>query len=235
MFKVDIIGTGSTGNAVVIDDKLLIDCGLTFDKLGDKVMGVEHIFITHRHGDHIKVPTLSKIYKDRPWVLREGLHCNSDVAEFIKLKNNSRFKFEVPSKNIFTEHGFHFDIELGGKKYHIETFKLYHDVPNQGFVITNEDGETLLFATDTNSMISAPRRKYDYLVVEGNYDEDKVVEASLSDDDITAMRAQRNLRHLSVQSFENFVRAHSKEDSVIYQLHESDTFGVSSEFGVNNN
>ena len=186
MFKVDIIGTGSTGNAVVIDDKLLIDCGLTFDKLGDKVMGIEHIFITHRHGDHIKVPTLSKIYKDRPWVL-------------------------------------------------LETFKLYHDVPNQGFVITNEDGETLLFATDTNSMISAPRRKYDYLVVEGNYDEDKVVEASLSDDDITAMRAQRNLRHLSVQSFENFVRAHSKEDSVIYQLHESDTFGVSSEFGVNNN
>ncbi len=84
-------------------------------------------------------------------------------------------------------------------------------------------------------MISAPHRKYDYLVVEGNYDEDKVVEASLSDDELTASRAQRNLRHLSVQSFENFVRAHSKENSVIYQLHESDTFGVSSEFGVNNN
>lgn len=45
MFKVDIIGTGSTGNAVVIDDKLLIDCGLSFDKLGDKVMGNKTVTI----------------------------------------------------------------------------------------------------------------------------------------------------------------------------------------------
>ncbi len=100
-------------------------------------------------------------------------------------------------------------------------------------MITNEDGETLLFATDTNSMISAPRRKYDYLVVEGNYDEDKVVEASLSDDDITAMRAQETYVTYPYRALAS-LRAHSKEDSVVIN-YESDTFGVSSEFGVNNN
>lgn len=233
-YEIEIVGTGSTGNAVLIDGVILIDVGLTFKKLEPTLLKAEHIFITHRHGDHLQVPALSKLFKVRPWILRESLHCNADVAEFIREKNNSRFEFEVPENNIFNEHQDHFEIIAGGRTYQVHTFKLVHDVPNQGFVLINDKNETLIYASDTSTMSYAPAMKYDVIVVEGNYDEDKVVEAVLSDDYMTRFRATRNFRHLSVQQFEDFVRSHSKQDTIAYQLHESGTFGVSSNFGENN-
>jgi hypothetical protein len=41
MIDYNIIATGSKGNAVVIDQKILIDCGVSFKVLSKSIPGVE--------------------------------------------------------------------------------------------------------------------------------------------------------------------------------------------------
>lgn len=137
-FDIHIIGTGSTGNSIVIDNSIMIDCGLSFKKLEQDILKINTLFVTHRHSDHINPSVLSKLIKVRPWVLRESFYCNEDVAEFIKSKNTPKFEYSVPKENIIKEHGDVFTITSGGQEYTIETFQLDHDVPNQGFVITKK-------------------------------------------------------------------------------------------------
>ena len=119
----------------------------------------------------------------------------------------------------------HFEFEANGNKYEVETYPLYHDVENQGFIFT-KNGKTLIHATDTATMKDAPKRKYDVILVEGNYDESKVIENLQSDVYELRRRASRNLRHLSIQAHENFVKAHSHEDTIAIMLHESYDYGL---------
>lgn len=234
-FNIEIVGTGSSGNCIIIDDSIMIDVGLPNKVLQDRVLDVEYILITHRHGDHLNIPVLNKLHKTKPWALQKMLHVNEDTLNFI-LERSKLLGRELvlPEANIITDKK-EFEIKTKNDTYTLETFELFHDVENYGFVITKEStGENLIFATDTNSMKEAPRRKYDYIIVEGNYDEDKLFEAMLADDFQTRHRAFRNTRHFSVQQFEKFVLEHRKPESVIYQLHASGTFGIDSEFGSNN-
>lgn len=233
MYNVNIVSTGSIGNMVIIDECIMIDIGLTYKKCSHLLEGIDKLLITHRHSDHLNVAAIRQIHKHKPWRLHNMLMTNQDVADKIRDSHNKSFKFEVNSENIFTSDS-EFDIIAGGRTYNIKTFPLDHDVENQGFVITNDLGETLIYATDTSTMKFAPRDKYDYIVVEGNYDEDKVIHSMNTGDDAEVFRAIRNFRHLSVQSFEDFVTNNSKPGSVIYQLHESGTYGMSSSLGENN-
>lgn len=240
MFDVNIVGTGSSGNMIIIDKEIIIDVGLKYKDVKHLLENFTKIFITHRHADHLNISVLKNIINDkdkpRPWKLKHALHTNQDVAEKIKSLHNSKFKFEVNPDNIFTTND-KFDIFIGDTKYTVETFLLDHDVENQGFVFTKEvDGEeyNLIFATDTRTLKHAPKRKYDYIVVEGNYDEDKLFDHMHSEDPDERRRAIRNLRHLSIQQYEDFVKRHAKPNSKVYQLHESGSYGIKSKLGINN-
>lgn len=246
-FNVNIVSTGSVGNCIVIDDYIVIDFGLPYSpkdktKVGcsDALSKAEVIFVTHRHGDHLNPAVVKRLHRERPNRLANQLYVNSDVLEKLytdddlnpnvstpKAKTNS---LELPTDHILTENS-NFDITIPstGRTYNVQAFKLVHDVENQGFVFTNEEGETLVFATDTNTMEFAPRRLFDYIVVEGNYDEDKVFDDMISDNYESRRRAVRNLRHLSIQQFEDFVMKNSHANTIVYQLHESGEYGVRSD------
>lgn len=233
-FDINIINTGSSGNCVIIDGTIAIDCGLTAKKLMPLIEdSVESIIITHRHGDHLGLSFLKALYKKRPWILEGQLHINEDTRQFIENSFTARWSFDINSNHIITQNDA-FEIKTSSGVYRVEAFKLYHDVENYGFIFTNEAGETLIYATDTSSLKDAPIRKYDYIVIEGNYDEDKILESVRSEDKDERFRAARNFRHLSVQAFEDFVRKCRKENTQIYQLHESGQYGTSSDFGLNN-
>lgn len=237
-FDINIISTGSIGNCFLIDDAIMIDCGLPYKPKDPTKPGTKEAFdkaqvilITHRHGDHLTPTVIKKLHKQRPNRMQKQLYVNSDVLEKIKTVKDME-EFELPDDHIIDGNStFNVTTDVDGlvRTYKIETFDLVHDVPNQGFVITNEQNETLIFATDTNSMEFAPHKKYDYIVVEGNYDEDKLFGDMLSDEFLTRRRAFRNLRHFSVQQFENFVKSHSHKNSVVYQLHESGEYGIRSD------
>ena len=222
-FKVEILGTGSTGNAVLIDDTIMIDCGLGVNKLLPYLQNVRHLFITHRHSDHLNISVLKNIAKKvSKSIIRFGRHVNSDCYNMIERKAPEIA--EMIESERLTSHSL-LDLKIDGVEYKIETYPLYHDVENQGFVIT-KNGKTLIHATDTSTMKDAPNRQFDVILVEGNYDESKLIEYLKSDDREVRYRAARNLRHLSIQAHENFVKSHSHPDTISLMLHESYDFGL---------
>lgn len=222
-FDVQILGTGSTGNAVLIDDCILLDCGLGVRKLMPYLTNVRHLFITHRHGDHLNISVLKNIAKKiSPSIIRHGLHVNADCYELIEKKDPDLAELIEAERLTGSSH---LEFEVKGTKYSVDTYPLYHDVENQGFVIT-KNGKTLIHATDTSTMKDAPKGQYDMILVEGNYDESKLVEYLNSQDHDVRYRAARNLRHLSIQAHENFVKSHSHTDTIAVMLHESYDFGL---------
>ncbi len=281
-FDINIVHTGSKGNCVIIDQKIMIDVGRSYRELEPLLSDMEVIFVTHRHGDHLNPAVINQMTKKMPWKVNGNLYMNEDVLE--KVKSHKNLTNLIFPNNHIIDSNTVLDLVIDDKKYNFRTFNLYHDVPNQGFVITNELGEKLIYATDTSSLQDAPNEKYDYILIEGNYDEDKLaddmdidvnllrlirdeiindnlpslsnVELSIdliddlyddnieiTDDEIDLIeklmkkaaslvdRAERNTRHLSVQQFENFVLKHMNPNAAIYQLHESEGFGLRSDLG----
>ena len=225
---VNIVSTGSVGNFNVIDGVIAIDCGVKRQMYIDHGSEVEHILISHEHGDHLNTSVFKWIMKTNPSMARHGLHVNSStLAKIAKHAPGVADHMESPLikapdiREIPTSKG----------TYTVETYALAHDVENQGFIITDPRGKTLIHATDTMTMEHAPSRKYDYLLIEGNWDEDTLVERLMSDDPGEAFRASRNLRHQSVQACHQFIKNHSHEGSVAWQLHESSEFGVMIDLG----
>lgn len=283
VFDVNVVHTGSKGNSVIIDEKIVIDVGRSFKELEPYVLNADAIFITHRHVDHLNLAVINQLNIKAPWKISGNLYANNNVLE--KIRTHKKLGFlTIPKKHIL-DSDMKFEIEANGRIYKIRTFNLEHDVPNQGFVIENDENEKLIYATDTSTMEYAPKEKYDYILLEGNYDEDKLADdmdidvnllrlikesinegllptlsnvdlsidmiddvydnmLNLSDEENEIIdklikkasalvdRAERNTRHLSVQKFEDFVRKHAKKEAIIYQLHESEGFGLRSDLGI---
>lgn len=228
-FDINIISTGSKGNSLIIDNKIMIDAGLSYKHIGQYLETVDKILITHRHGDHINIPAIRKLHKLKPWKLQKAIHCNRDVADKIEQSHNTKFDFIVPNSQIIDDDS-HIIYESNGDIYEIDTFKCIHDVENQGFVITKNYTTTLLFATDTSTIDFAPDNiKYDYIILEGNYDEDRLNDVMENGSNDEAFRAMRNLRHLSIQQFNDFINKNSHSDTFVKQLHESEMFGLQSQ------
>ena len=93
----NIISTGSQGNAVAINDVILIDCGVSFKALAAVCKGIKLVLLTHSHNDHFKVSTIKKLAFERPtlrfaccdWLINNLVECgvdkkNIDVLEIGK-------------------------------------------------------------------------------------------------------------------------------------------------------
>jgi glyoxylase-like metal-dependent hydrolase (beta-lactamase superfamily II) len=44
-----VVSTGSKGNAVIIEDFILIDCGVSFKALSEKCSKLKIVLLTHIH------------------------------------------------------------------------------------------------------------------------------------------------------------------------------------------
>lgn len=157
-----MIATGSSGNAVLLEDFILIDCGVPYKTLSPYVKGLRLVLLTHRHADHFNKSTILRLHKERP-VLRFGC-CEWMVPLLIAAG--------VPSRNI--------DVYEFGEVYNygtmdLSTFPLVHDVENCGYKI-GIAGERALYATDTGRLdvVSAPG--FDLYMVEANHTEAEIQE-----------------------------------------------------------
>lgn len=153
-----IINSGSDGNGLILEDTILVDCGVSFKKLNDYYKQLKIVLLTHIHGDHFNKKTISKLAVERP-TLRFGC-CKWLVEDLIECGVNK--------KNI--------DIFEIGKIYDYKGFKvipikLYHDVPQCGYKLKLGKNK-LIYATDTNSLEHITAKNYDYYFVEGNYEDD---------------------------------------------------------------
>lgn len=233
MFSVNIVGTGSKGNMNIIDDVIAIDLGMPARDLKPYAHALELVVISHEHGDHTNMASLNYLYKNHPWIISHGLLVNEGTYRKIEAKLPAVADL-IPDTNII-DGGHQRTVKTTSGTYTLETYPLHHNVENQGFILTNEVGERLIHATDTNSMEDAPAGPYNYFLVEGNYDEDVVFEILGNPDkyDIEQMmRASQNLRHLSNQQCHQFILSHAADNALAWQLHESDAFGMRVDFGL---
>ena len=158
----NIIATGSTGNAVVLNDYMLIDCGVSLRSLSKVKKDLRIVLLTHIHSDHFNKTTIRRLAAERPtlrfacceWLLPELLACG--VAE----------------KNI--------DLLKVGQIYNYGAFRispiqLYHDAPNCGWRMFFGD-EKAIYITDTTTVQGITAKDYDLYLLEANYSEPEIQE-----------------------------------------------------------
>jgi len=158
----NIIATGSDGNAVVINDYMLIDCGVSFKALADVKKQLKIVLLTHIHSDHFNPATIRRLAAERPtlrfaccdWLLPALIDCgvqkkNIDLLKVGKIYNYGAFK--------------------------LSPIKLYHDVDNCGWRIFI-GSEKAIYITDTTTVQGITAKDYDLYLVEANYSEPEIQE-----------------------------------------------------------
>lgn len=198
-----IIGTGSSGNAVRIEN-IMFDCGVPFSHMKEDLYKVDTLLITHSHSDHIKPATLERIRKEFPGITVFG---NADVA----------YQYDV-------------DMVIGSKPFSLRKrrkvipFDGAHDVPVTGYIVQMK-GLNILYMTDTARVNPPSDLLLDYIFLESNFDERKLRQE--------AKRYKKHgydpylsvTRHLSTQKCKEFYYTHRRnEESKLIELHQSQRF-----------
>lgn len=203
----NIISTGSQGNAVVVDDIILIDCGVSFKALKDVYKELQIVLLTHIHADHFKRSTIKRLAKERP-TLRFG--CCEWLA-------NELVEAGVSWRNI--------DVFEIGKVYDYEIFKvspvkLYHNVPNCGYRVF-ANGEKAIYATDTEHLQGITAKDYDLYMIEANYTDEDLQERINAKLEAGEYCYELNVanRHLSHEQASEWLMDNMNEKSEYVFLH----------------
>lgn len=202
MLKVDHIASGSSGNAILIEDgvtSILLDCGISYANLSRRVNISElaGCIVTHEHADHCK--------SWRDLALR-GVRLYASAGTIRALFADWRFKL------------------LGYEKTHIgsfvvERFDTVHDAAEPIAVLcksTVTDARAL-YVTDTQRINFLPER-ITHLIVECNYHE---LALDVMTNEFLKERIRRS--HMSLETLEIWLkkidRSHLRE---IHLVHLSD-------------
>jgi hypothetical protein len=204
-----VISSGSEGNAVIYNNAIMVDCGVTLKALNEVKRSLKIVLLTHQHGDHLKLRTLQRLQAERP-TLR--IACADFLLEKLEGLNN-------------------IDVLQVGKLYDYGAFKvspvkLYHDVPNIGWRIFLNNGQKIFHATDTVHLEGISAKGYDLYAIEHNYCEEYIQEAieeARANGEYTHAYGNINT-HLSIQQARAFIEANRKESSEVLELHKSRSF-----------
>lgn len=204
-----VISSGSEGNAVIYNNAIMVDCGVTLKSLEAVKRSLKIVLLTHKHSDHLKIRTLQRLQAERPTLrvacgdfLLEELPCikNIDVLQVGKIYDYGAFK--------------------------VSPVKLYHDVPNFGWRIFLPNGQKIFHATDTAHLDGITAKGYDLYAIEHNYCEEYIqqaIEEARANGEYTHAYGNINT-HLSIQQARAFIETNRKESSEVLELHKSRSF-----------
>ena len=155
-----IISSCSTGNATIIRDIILIDCGVTFKKLEKYYKQLKIVLLTHVHQDHFNRSTIKRLAQERPplrfacceWLLQPLLECGVERRNIDILQIGTKYDYKL---------------------FKIVAIKLYHDVPQCGYRILFDDYK-VIYMTDTKTIEGISAKNYDLYLVEANYKENEL-------------------------------------------------------------
>lgn len=211
----DILATGSSGNAVVINGEILIDCGVPMKKLRESgyIKSLNLVLLTHAHGDHFNKSTVSRLSKERPSI-RWGC-CEWMVPHLLEAGVSERV-IDLLTSNVASYYK------------NLQTFvtpvTLLHDVPNCGykFRIFRPPGEKVFYATDTSTLDHIEAKNYDYYLIEANHTKAEI-EARIADklsrgEFSYEVRAARN--HLSQEQALEWLARNAGPNSKVVFLHQ---------------
>ena len=209
MIQAKVISSGSEGNAVIYNNAIMVDCGVSLKALQEVKRSLKIVLLTHKHSDHLKIRTLQRLQAERPTLrvacgdfLLEELPCikNIDVLQVGKIYDYGAFK--------------------------VSPVKLYHDVPNFGWRIFLPNGQKIFHATDTVHLEGISAKGYDLYAIEHNYCEEYIqqaIEEARANGEYTHAYGNINT-HLSIQQARAFIEVNRKESSEVLELHKSRSF-----------
>lgn len=161
----DVIATGSTGNAVVINGSILIDCGVPFKALEPVKKDLKLVLLTHTHGDHFRPRTVRALHKERP-TLRWAC-CDWMVGPLLESGVDKRVIDVMEPREPGQVANSH-SIIIYKDFCVLYPEPLVHDVPNCGWHVC-QDGEWLFYATDTATLDGVEAPEYDLYLIEANH------------------------------------------------------------------
>lgn len=167
MFKFCPLASGSKGNALFVqygDIKLLIDAGISFKALSEKlgeididIGEIDAILVTHEHGDHIRGLEKTAVKLDIP------VFANSETAKAALGEMRSRPRFKIFSTGESFEYG---DLE-------IHPFSIQHDTLDPVAFTLQMGGLKLGVCADlgfVTTLVKAHLLECDYLYIEANHE-----------------------------------------------------------------
>ncbi len=188
-----MLKTGSKGNAVVIENKILIDCGVPFRALRKKADALQLVMLTHIHGDHFKSGTIRKLGSERP-TLRFA--CGEWLEENLKDCGIKSRNIDIMQMDKWYDYG----------RFQVSPFPLSHDVLNCGWRI-KIGNEKLFYATDTGTLSGISAKDYDLYMIECNY-EDEEIRQRIMDKQVAgeyAYELRAREQHLSKAQCDEFI------------------------------
>lgn len=204
----NIISTGSKGNAVVLNDRLLIDCGVNYKQLSPYVSGLQLVLLTHIHGDHFYPSTIKKLAKMRPtlrfgccdWLLKDLISCGVQ-----------KWRIDVFTPGL---------ANIYNQDLQITAVELSHNVPNCGYKIYI-DGEKIFYATDTNNLNGVTAPEYDLYMIEANYEDDEIQERIRKKEENGQYAYEYEVlkNHLSKQKCDDFIVRNAGNKSQFIYMH----------------
>jgi ribonuclease BN (tRNA processing enzyme) len=204
----NIISTGSKGNAIVLNNIILLDCGVPFRELKDVYKDLKIVLLTHSHGDHFNKITIRKLAKERPtlrfacckWLAAELLKCgvsvhNIDLLEIGRIYDYSTFK--------------------------VSPVKLYHDVDNAGWRVFM-NAEKAIYMTDTVTLEGITAKNYDLYLIEANYITEELEERIRSKEAAGEFVYEYRVRnvHLSKEKADEWLLENIGENSEAIYIHQ---------------
>lgn len=203
-----IVSSSSSGNATVLEEIVLIDCGVSFKKLEPYYKKLKLVLLTHIHSDHFKKETIRKLAQERPtlrfacceWLTEELLKCGVNKSNIDVLKIGTKYDY---------------------KTFKIVPIKLYHDVPQCGYRIFWNDFK-VIYATDTKTLEGISAKDYDLYLIEANYDEDEIEERIQQKQENGEYTCEYRVKetHLSKQQASDFLLKNMGENSEYVFMHE---------------
>lgn len=209
----NIIASGSSGNAVQVGGRLLIDCGVPYKHLKDILSRVNVVLLTHVHGDHFNKTTIRRVAQEHPllrfaccqWLVLPLVECGVDPRRIDRMDPGKQYTY-----NLFDG------------KCVVEPVALVHDVPNCGYKITLPNGERVLYATDTGTLDGITAKNFDVYLIEANYDDAELQErmnAKLAAGEF-AYESRTAATHLSRAQAIQFLTENAKSTSKFAFIHQ---------------
>ncbi|MCR6116601.1 MBL fold metallo-hydrolase, partial [Salipaludibacillus agaradhaerens] len=193
MIEIKTLASGSKGNCYHITDgstALLIEAGISFKeiqrKLDFQTSTIAGCLVSHEHQDHCKAVSD---------VMRAGINVYMSEGTASEINATGHRVQLVKSKQSF---------RLG--TWTVLPFDVQHDVSEPlGFLLANQAGEKLLFASDTY-YIKYKFKGLTHLLLECNYSLD-ILNENISSGRIHKAMKKRLLRsHFSLENVKEFLR-----------------------------
>lgn len=216
--KYEILYTGSAGNCNIIQTNnftFMIDCGVPFSWLEQKDITrykVDFLIITHRHSDHLRVPTYNRLHREYPNI---KVITNQEVQDFL-IEHDSHYYVDYIIASGLT-------INIGDLE--INFLENLHGVDTQGTIFI-ENNQVLLYATDLSTtafyeqFLEARELKVDISLLENNYDFAKL-EEQLEKNSGGYDKLGAQTRHLEHEDYHSFIARFVKENAIKEELHQS--------------